>query len=80
MDYGMPRADDLPMMDCAWTEIPCRTNPLGIKGAGEAGSVASPSTVINAVVNALAEFGVTHIDMPATSERIWRAIHSGASA
>ena len=80
MDYGMPRAHDLPMMDCAWTEIPCRTNPLGIKGAGEAGSVAAPSTVINAVVNALAEFGVTHIDMPATPERIWRAIQGGASA
>ena len=76
MDYAMPRASDLPMMDVSWNEIPCRTNPLGVKGAGEAGSIGAPPAVINAIVNALAEYGITHIDMPATPERIWSAIRA----
>ena len=76
MDYAMPRASDLPMMDVSWNEIPCRTNPLGVKGAGEAGSIGAPPAVINAIVNALAEYGITHIDMPATPERVWSAIHA----
>lgn len=74
MDYTMPRADNLPMVDFKYNEIPCRTNPLGIKGAGEAGCIGAPPAVINAVIDALAEFGVTHIDMPATPEKIWRLI------
>jgi carbon-monoxide dehydrogenase large subunit len=74
MDYCMPRASDLPMLDTSWREILCRTNPLGMKGAGEAGTIGAPAAVINAVVDSLAEFGVTHIDMPATPERVWRAI------
>ena len=74
MDYCMPRASDLPMLDTSWREILCRTNALGMKGAGEAGTIGAPAAVINAVVDSLAEFGVTHIDMPATPERVWRAI------
>ena len=75
MDYCMPRADDLPNMNVELVEdYPCVTNPLGIKGAGEAGAVAAPPTVINAILDALSPLDVTHIDMPATPERIWRAI------
>ena len=76
LDYCMPRADDLPDYDIGWNEIPCRTNPMGIKSAGEAGAVGAPPAVINAVVDALSQFGVRHIDMPATPERIWRAMGS----
>ena len=72
LDYCMPRADDLPDYDIGWNEIPCRTNPMGIKSAGEAGAVGAPPAVINAVVDALSEFGVRHIDMPATPERVWK--------
>ncbi len=80
MDYGIPRADDLPDIEVDLIEIPCATNPLGVKGAGEAGAVGSPPAVINAVVDALAENGVTHIDMPATPERVWRAIKEAKAA
>ena len=75
MDYGMPRASGLPMFDATWNEIPCLTNPLGVKGAAEGGTVGALAAVVNAVVDALAEFGVTHIDMPMTPETVWRAIH-----
>ena len=74
MDYGMARAGDLPMFDTSWNEIPCLTNPLGVKGAGEGGTVGALAAVVNAVVDALAEFGVTHLDMPLTPERVWQAI------
>ena len=74
MDYCMPRADDLPSFDLAYNEIPCTTNPLGIKGAGEAGTIGSAPAVINAIVDALSAFGVEHIDMPATPQHVWRAI------
>lgn len=80
MDYGIPRADDLPDIDVDLIEIPCATNPLGVKGAGEAGAVGSPPAVINAVVDALAEDGVSHIDMPVTPERLWRAISAAKAA
>jgi carbon-monoxide dehydrogenase large subunit len=70
MDYAMPRAGDLPSLDCGFHHVPCTTNPLGIKGAGEAGAVGAPAAVVNAVVNAL---GVRHLDMPLTSEKLWRA-------
>ena len=76
MDYQMPRAGDLPSFAVAFNEVPCRTNPLGIKGCGEAGAIVAPSTVINAVVDALAPLGVTHVEMPATPERVWRAIEA----
>jgi carbon-monoxide dehydrogenase large subunit len=79
MDYAMPRADDLPAIDVATNEVPCRTNPLGVKGAGEAGALVAPPLMVAAVVNALRDYGVSHIDMPATPERIWRVIHGKAA-
>jgi carbon-monoxide dehydrogenase large subunit len=76
MDYGLPRADDLPFVDLKLNEdSPCRTNPLGIKGAGEAGAVGAPPAVVNAVIDALSDYGITHLDMPITPERIWRALN-----
>ena len=78
MDYTMPRADDIPHIDFRYNVVPCATNPLGIKGAGEAGCIGAPPAVINAIVDALAEFGVTHVDMPATPEKIWRLIQDHA--
>jgi carbon-monoxide dehydrogenase large subunit len=74
MDYAMPRAHDLCAMDVEGNPVPTKTNPLGVKGAGEAGCVGALPAVTNAVVDALSEFGVTDIDMPATPERIWRAM------
>ena len=74
MDYCMPRADDLPSFEFSNVVIPCKNNPRGIKGCGEAGSVASPAAVINAIVDALSEEGIDHIDMPATPESVWQAI------
>jgi|HubBroStandDraft_1064217.scaffolds.fasta_scaffold00567_19 carbon-monoxide dehydrogenase large subunit len=76
MDYGMPRADHLPAIEFSFNIIPCRTNPLGIKGAGEAGAIGAPPAVINALVDALAPLGIDHIDMPATPLAIWTAIRS----
>jgi carbon-monoxide dehydrogenase large subunit len=74
MDYAMPRAEDIPMMAVGDHPVPAKSNPLGTKGCGEAGCAGSLSTIVNAVIDALAEFGISHIDMPLTSERIWRAI------
>ncbi|HEV3009152.1 MAG TPA: xanthine dehydrogenase family protein molybdopterin-binding subunit [Burkholderiales bacterium] len=71
MDYAIPRADDLPALDCGFSHVPCKTNPLGVKGAGEAGAVGAPAAVVNAVCNAL---GVRHLDMPLTAEKIWREL------
>ena len=73
-DYAMPRAHDFAPMKVDSNPVPTKTNPLGVKGAGEAGCVGALPAVVNAVVDALAEFGVTHIEMPATPERIWRAM------
>ena len=74
MDYCMPRAYHLPEIEFAFNIVPCTTNPLGIKGAGEAGAIGAPPAVINALVNALSELGIDHIDMPATPRRVWEAI------
>ncbi len=74
MDYGMPRATDMCHIDVQCNPVPTKTNPLGVKGAGEAGTVGSMPAVANAVVDALSVYGVRHIDMPATPERIWRTI------
>lgn len=79
MDYTMPRADHLPMIRFQRNEVPCTTNPLGIKGAGEAGAIGAPPAVVNAVVNALAEHGVRHLDMPITANRIWQILQSTPS-
>jgi aerobic carbon-monoxide dehydrogenase large subunit len=74
MDYAMPHAHDLCDMEVESNPVPTRTNPLGVKGAGEAGCVGALPAVTNAIVDALSEFGVTHIEMPATPERVWRAM------
>jgi carbon-monoxide dehydrogenase large subunit len=75
MDYAMPRADMLPFFKSEISEVPSTTHPLGVRPAGEGGTTPALAVVINAIVDALSEFGVTHIEMPATPERIWRAIH-----
>jgi carbon-monoxide dehydrogenase large subunit len=75
MDYAMPRADDLSAIATGSSPVPTKTNPLGVKGAGEAGCVGAMPAVANAVVDALSVFGVRHIEMPATPERIWRAMN-----
>ena len=80
MDYRLPRAGDLPDIEVDLIEVPCETNPLGVKGAGEAGAVGSPPALINAVVDALAGAGVRHIDMPATPEVVWKALHQAKAA
>jgi carbon-monoxide dehydrogenase large subunit len=74
MDYAMPRAVDLPNVEANMEEIACKTNPLGVKGIGESGTIGAPPTVINAVIDALRPLGVDEIDMPATPLRVWEAI------
>jgi len=76
MDYAVPRATDAPFFAFGTHSVPATTNPLGAKGCGEAGCAGSLPSVMNAVVDALAEFGVTHIDMPATPEKVWRTIRA----
>lgn len=76
MDYALPRASDLPDIAVDLIEVPCVTNPLGVKGAGEAGAVGSPPAVMNAIIDALSLRGVTEIDMPATPARVWEALHA----
>jgi carbon-monoxide dehydrogenase large subunit len=76
LDYAIPRADDLPSIAVTSRDVPSPTNPLGVKGAGEGGTVGAPGAVIHAILDALAPLGVTHIDMPATPERVWQAIQS----
>ena len=80
LDYGMPRADDFPPFVSELVEIPAKTNPLGIKGIGEAGTIAAPPTVVNAVLDALKARGVEHIDMPLTPARIWQVANGGVTA
>ena len=75
-DYALPRAEDLPAIEFAYNVVPCRTNPLGVKGAGEAGAIGAPPALVNAVVDALAELGIDHLDMPLTPELLWRAIRA----
>ena len=78
MDYALPKAADLPDLNIMLSGTPTNANPLGVKGAGQAGAMAAPQTIICAILDALAPLGVTHIDMPATPERIWRAIQEKA--
>jgi carbon-monoxide dehydrogenase large subunit len=73
MDYCMPRASDLPSFDVAMTNTPCPSNPLGIKGCGEAGAIAAPAALINAITDAL---GHENIAMPATPQAVWRAVQA----
>ncbi|MGQ3030162.1 MAG: xanthine dehydrogenase family protein molybdopterin-binding subunit, partial [Ferrovibrionaceae bacterium] len=76
MDYCMPRADDLPSFNVGMTHTPCPHNPLGVKGCGEAGAIASPAALMNAITDAIG----TEIQMPATPEKVWRAIQANSSA
>ena len=74
MDYCMPRADDVPSFQVSTTETLCPSNPLGIKGCGEAGAIGSPPAVINAITNAI---GTNDLSMPATPQKVWEALNSG---
>ena len=76
MDYAIPRADDLTNIDIEWNMVPCETNPLQIKGAGEAGAIGSPPAIINALVNAFKDYNIHHIEMPATSYKLWKILKS----
>jgi carbon-monoxide dehydrogenase large subunit len=79
LDYALPRASDLPSFESELSEVPSPTNPLGIRGGGEGGVTPSLGVIINAIVDALSELGVTHVEMPATPERVWRAIQAARS-
>lgn len=80
-DYWMPRADDMPFFDVSYNEIPARSNELGVKGAGEAGTVGAPAAFISAVIDALSPLGVTSVDMPVTPQKLWRLMAAkGADA
>jgi aerobic carbon-monoxide dehydrogenase large subunit len=80
MDYALPRADDVPSFEGKLTpDFPSRANRLGVKGSGQAGAIAAPATIMNAVMNALTRLGVRHLDMPATPSRIWHAIQAAES-
>ena len=76
MEYGLPRATDLPAYEVGLHEAPTATNPLGVKGAGENGCLGAPPAAINAILDALAPLGVADVEMPATAERVWRAIRA----
>ncbi len=80
MDYAMPRAVTFPQLNTMLSEVPAPTNRLGVRSGGEGGTTPALAAVINAIVDALAEFGVRHIEMPATPERVWRAIRAARSA
>ena len=80
MDYAMPRADMLPNFEIALEEVPCKTNPIGVKGIGESGTIGAPPVVINAIIDALGPLGIDRIDMPATPNRVWQAIQSAKGA
>ncbi len=76
LDYAMPRADDMTSFTFETLNVPTKTNPLGIKGAGEAGTVAATPAVTNAVIDAIRRHnGLRHLDIPFTPERVWTAIH-----
>ena len=76
MNYALPKAEFLPNFETGATCTPSPVNPLGVKGAGEAGTIASTAAVANAVLDALSPFGITHLDMPLTPPKIWQAIHA----
>jgi carbon-monoxide dehydrogenase large subunit len=78
MDYALPRATDVPAFNLTLVEFPTKSNPLGVKGSGQAGCIGAPQTITHAILDALAPLGITHIDMPSTPERVWRAIRAAA--
>ncbi len=77
LDYALPRAGDFPSFDTGLMEVPTPTNALGVRGGGEGGATPALAVVVNAIVDALSDYGVTHIEMPATPERVWRAMNGG---
>ncbi|MDP6793450.1 MAG: molybdopterin-dependent oxidoreductase, partial [Anaerolineales bacterium] len=79
LDYAIPKASFLPSFDLDRTETPSPVNPLGVKGAGEAGTIASTPAVVNAVMDALSPLGITHVDMPLTAERVWQAMQTSVN-
>ncbi|HTS78995.1 MAG TPA: molybdopterin cofactor-binding domain-containing protein [Myxococcaceae bacterium] len=79
MDYGLPRADQLPSFETDRTVTPSPVNPLGVKGAGEAGTIAATPAVANAVMDALSPFGIAHLDLPLTPQKVWKAVQSARS-
>jgi carbon-monoxide dehydrogenase large subunit len=79
MDYGMPRATDMPSFGMETNEVPTKTNPLGVKGAGEAGTVGALPAVMNAINDAVAQAGVDYVQMPCTPLRIWQALQAAGS-
>ena len=78
MDYAMPRADDMPPIQVENNAVPTKLNPMGAKGAGEAGTVGAIPAVMNAVIDALSPLGIRSLDMPATCERVWAAMQQAA--
>ena len=74
LDYAVPHADSLPKIRSQFQETPSPTNPLGVKGVGESGAIGAPPTIVHAVLDALAPFGIAHLDMPLTPQKIWAAI------
>ena len=80
MDYALPKAAMVPTIETDSTETPSPVNPLGVKGVGEAGTIAASPAVVNSVVDALSHLGVRHIDMPLTPEKIWKLVQQGGSA
>jgi aerobic carbon-monoxide dehydrogenase large subunit len=79
MDYGMPRADDIPPVNSQFATIPAKTNPLGVKGGSEAGNIAAPPAIVNAIVDALSSLGIVDLRLPVRSEHIWRNIKRARS-
>jgi carbon-monoxide dehydrogenase large subunit len=77
-DYTVPKADHIPPIETYHTETPSPVNPLGVKGVGEAGAIGAPPAVVNSVIDALAPFGIRHLDMPLTPEKVWRAMEGAA--
>jgi aerobic carbon-monoxide dehydrogenase large subunit len=80
MDYAVPKASQMPRIETAHTITPSPVNPLGVKGVGEAGTIASAACVVNAVCDALAPFGIKHIDKPLTPARVWAAIQASGNS
>jgi carbon-monoxide dehydrogenase large subunit len=74
MDYAVPRADEVPLFSVGHNEVPTKTNLLGAKGGGEGGTTPAPAAIVNAVVDALGEHGVRHLEMPLTAQTVWRAL------
>jgi carbon-monoxide dehydrogenase large subunit len=80
IDYALPRAGDLPPLEFSYNVVMCRTNPLGVKGAGEAGAIGAPPALANAVIDALGPLGIAQLDMPLTPETVWRALRDAAAS